>query len=590
MKYLPPVGFYLIALAGPFVATTASAYNRTSLAVPDACKHTVTQKTYPGLVCPNPRGWYYKAGNVALARDGSLVACFPISDSHTPVTSNIMVARSTDGGVTWGEYQSIAHSDVWVDQAAWIVPQMSALKDGRLVIVCDLGQRQAGQAMPMLSAWQKPDRGMWNYMFWSSDNGKTWSAKQRIDHIGGEPSYVAELSNGVLAFTRTESVRTALLKNPPLPWGDIYYRNIVVFSDDAGRTWNRTSVLSDNPFQGDAEVGMVELEPGTILAATRIGLGNGQFANPSRLITSHDYGRTWDKGVLAPFYAQRPHLGKLQSGKLLVTYRNVWGTPGSRAFVFDPNEKLGFQPNSWILDERCCSLKDGALVLKTREGKLEAADFSLYPAQDDESEVTIEAVLRVDEADLNGCAISAGCWVRFLPDRVCLADRPSAGFAVNAREWHTYRIHRGKGRIAIEVDGKRALDEPMGGLWVRQVHFGNRAGTGRPGDYARNRSASFWRSFSAKVSNSLDYSVDWSWDPSKGYPDQFRRDRVVVLDYAYPADCGYSSWTQKPDGGIVILDYTNGGSMESYSWGAPGAGAAPFVRAYLVKEGDLVRK
>ena len=63
----------------------------------------------------------------------------------------------------------------------------------------------------------------------------------------------------------------------------------------------------------------------------------------------------------------------------------------------------------------------------------------------------------------------------------------------------------------------------------------------------------------------------------------------MVLDYAYPADCGYSSWTQLPDGKIVILDYTNGGSLESFSWDGGTAGAAPFIRAYRVSEKDLVR-
>lgn len=73
------------------------------------------------------------------------------------------------------------------------------------------------------------------------------------------------------------------------------------------------------------------------------------------------------------------------------------------------------------------------------------------------------------------------------------------------------------------------------------------------------------------------------------HPDQFRRDRTVVLDYSYPADCGYSSWTQLPDGKIVIVDYTTGGDLESFSWGAVGRGTSPFIRAYHVTERDLVR-
>ena len=99
-----------------------------------------------------------------------------------------------------------------------------------------------------------------------------------------------------------------------------------------------------------------------------------------------------------------------------------------------------------------------------------------------------------------------------------------------------------------------------------------------------------WRSVSVKVDNAQDYSIDWRWTPAKGYPDQFRRDRTVVLDYSYSADCGYSSWTQRADGKVVIVDYTTGGDLESFSWGEVGKGTAPFIRAYIVDEGDLVRK
>ena len=186
-------------------AALGATFNRDSLVVPDSAKFTVTQKDYPGLTNPNPRGWYYKCANVVLAKDGTLVASFQVSDNHTSLTSYVMVARSKDGGRTWGEYQSIAHSNVWVEQGVWVVPQMSVLRDGRIVIVCDWGQRHPGQGMPMLSDWQKADRGMSNHIFWSSDHGKTWTKAEKIDDVGGEPGYVEEFSDGTLAYTRTSS-------------------------------------------------------------------------------------------------------------------------------------------------------------------------------------------------------------------------------------------------------------------------------------------------------------------------------------------------------------------------------------------------
>jgi hypothetical protein len=581
----------LILLAScALTATAAVGFNRDSLAVPDSAKVTVSLSAYPGINQINPRGWYHHVANVVLAKDGSLVACYRLADTHTMVTSEIMIARSTDGGRTWQEHRSIAHSDVWVEHAVWIAPQLSVLRSGRLVIICDLGHRTTHNDHPMLTDWQKPNRGMWNYLIWSDDHGKTWSAPQKIDDVGGEPGYILEQSDGTLAFTRTSSKKTDQLENPPAPWNDIYYRNEFVVSRDGGKTWPEHRWLADNPFFGDCEVGLAELAPGRLLAVTRIGLGNGMFAHPSRLIFSDDGGASWPRAVLAPFYAQRPHVRRLQSGQYLVTYRNSWGTPGNRALVFDPAKDIGFQPNSYVLDEARCELSGDTLTLRTAEGKRAAVEFSLYPAQGSRSRVEIEATLKVDAADANAVAVSAGCWVRFEPHRISLADRPGVGFDFDTREWHTYRIVRADGEIAIFADGVEKLRAKADGIWVRDVRFGNRATNAASNDYAKNAGVSHWRAVRARVVNDArDYSLDWQWTPAQGYPDQFRRDRVVVLDNGYRADCGYSSWAQLPDGRIVILDYTNGGNLESFTWGGQGKGAAPFIRAYLVSEKELTR-
>jgi hypothetical protein len=566
----------------------AAPFHRDSLVLADSAKFTVTRDEYSGLHNPNPQGWYYKCANVVAARDGTLVACWQLSDQHTSLTSWIMVARSRDGGRTWGEHRTLSHANVWDHQAIWVVPQMSVLRDGRIVIVCDRGQRAVGQSMPMLSDWQKPARGMSNWIFWSADDGQTWTEGEKVDAVGGEPGYVLELADGTLAFTRTSSKQTDQLKNPPAPWNDIYYRNEVVFSDDRGRSWPRTAWLADSPFHGDCEVGLAEVGPGKLLAASRIGLGNGRFGHPSRLLYSDDNGRTWPRAEPAPFYGQRVHVGRLKSGRLLATYRNVWGTPGSRALVFAADEGIGFQPTSYAPDEARCVLTTEVLTLRTGDGRRGAVELNLYPAQDDRARVEFEATLKIDEAEANGVAISAGCWINFATDRISLAGRPAAGFAFDTRGWHRYRIVRAGGEVVIFADGVEKLREKLDGIWVREVRFGNRSVPRGGETYPLNQAVSHWRAVSVKVLNDArDTSIDWRWTPAQGYPDQFRRNRTVVLDYAYPAsDCGYSSWTQLPDGTIVIVDYTNAR--------APGA-AAPTgpsrnsIRAYRVTEADLVR-
>lgn len=558
-----------------------SAFHRDPIAIPDSQKVTVSSEDYPGIVNPNPRGWYYKCANVALAHNGDLVACWQVSDDHTSVTSHVMVARSSDGGYTWGDYQVLSSRNIWEHHQVWVVPQMNVLSDGRLLIVCDMGQRRPSQNWPMLAHWQKPDRGMSNHVFWSADHGRTWTGPHKVDDVGGEPGFPIQMSDGTIAFTRTSSAETDVLVNPPLPWGNIYYRNEIVFSDDNGRTWDRSAWVSDSPYHGDCEVALVELSPGKLLAATRIGFNNGRSGHPSRFIFSDDYGKTWGRAMPAPFYGQRVHIRKLQSGRMLATYRNVWGTHGSRAIVLEPGEFPGFQPTSFILDETRCELTEDELIIRSGEGKTGAVEFSLYPVQDDTTRIEFEATLKVSEADTHGCAVSAGVWLRFLPGRVCLADRPEAGFDIDTSTWHHYRIVREGGRVTVEVDGRRRLNESVGDLWVRPVRFGNRSSRGF--NYSENRSVSHWRSISVKVENRDDHAIDWNWTPAEGYPDQFRRDRVVTLDIS--SDSGYSSWTQLPDGRIVIVDYTNA-DLRGFGSGGPPV----FVRAYLVTESDLVRK
>ncbi|MGE0130242.1 MAG: NAD(P)-dependent oxidoreductase [Blastocatellales bacterium] len=287
---------------------------------------------------PDKKGWYYHVLNVADTPEGMLCV-YRKTDAHTALISDIMSARSTDGGRTWTDHKLISQSDVWNEGGLWVAPQLTKLRDGRLVIIADFGRRTTGQDWPMLSQWQKPDRGMSNHLFWSKDNGKTWGRAQ-----------------------------------------------------------------------------------------------------------------------LAPIYAQRPIIRRLQSGKLFVTYRNSWGTPGTYAFAFDQNEKLPYQPSSFIWDESRTTIKDGAMTIKTEEGRERGVIFALYPAQAPDSRVEIEAELRVEQAAANGVHISAGCGVRFETNRISLTDKPEEGFELDTTRWRKYRIIREPGReagtISVFVDGE----------------------------------------------------------------------------------------------------------------------------------------
>ncbi len=555
--------------------------------LPESHKFTIADNS-PLTISESPSklGWYYSVVSVVNTPTG-LVACYRRSDFHTAVMTDIMIAYSGDGGKTWHGHHSIARGDVWNELGCWVAPQMSRLSDGRLVIISDFGKRDSGDDWPMLAKWQFPPRGMSNHLWWSDDDGKTWTGPVKVDDVGGEPGYITETDKGVLLYTRTESKQTDLLWNPPQPWNDIYYYNSAVLSFDNGKTWDRVIPLGDDPHHGDCEVGTVALGGGNLLAVTRIGLGNGAFRQPSRLVYSDDHGRSWKGHRLSPFYAQRPIIRKMASGKLLLNYRNKWGTAANYAALIDPDEELPYEPCLWVYDESRCRLEKGVLTMRTDEGIKNLIGYGFYPAQHPDSRVEIEAELRIDKADKNACNISAGCWVRFEPNRISLADEPKTGFNIDTTQWRHYRIVRENSQLSIYVDGERKLKADVSHLLDRVVQMGNRMIKGFNFNHIGDEQdtgwgtsgVSHWRALKVNVKNTHDYDIDWAWDASQGYPDPFRRERIIALDIiaSSAGHTGYGGSTQLDDGTILIVDYTVGGNG-----GEPAR--QPFARAYRLTE------
>jgi hypothetical protein len=548
--------------------------------------HTFTVAGTPGV--------YHHSAGIVSTGAGQLVCTYRTCDEHVATWSNLNAAFSSDGGKTWFGHKILSESGSLKTGGCWVAPQTHRWRDGRIAVLADFGKQSRPAEWPMLSQWQKPPLGMQNHLFVSADGGKTWQNWQ-VDEVGGEPSYVIELSNGTLLYTRTDSAPTDAKKYPALPWGKNYYKSTGVFSDDGGKTFTRTVPIFDDPLLGDCEVGIVEYAPGKILAMSRIGDAGSALGQPSRLAFSEDFGKTWSKPVLAPIYGHRPCVNRLADGRLFVTFRHAnASTPGTYAWAFDPKKAFDYGPSSFLLNEANCRLENGALVLDTKEGIHDAVEFIAYPLEDDDSSVTVEATLAVADADRNGCQIAAGVWVRFLPNRVEFADLPQHGFDLDATTFHTYKIITEKQRVQLFVDGSLRLDVPLtitpdtvipgyaGGtpqaFFDRRVGFGNRRGQKnipdeivkryrdgiphqqKPMGYFQNRSRSQWKAVRIRVKNRRDHSIDWAWEARSGkYPDQFRRDQLIRVEENSSlgvGNCGYSSWCQQPDGTVVIADYT----------------------------------
>ena len=525
----------------------------------------------------------------SVASVGSTVVCvFLQADEHLRTRSDIMIARSVDDGQTWSEPMCLNHKDTQHDGQVWLSPTIAALSDGRLVVLCDLANRTVDQEHVSLYEWQKPDRGMSNYAFFSDDQGRTWQDPQWVDDVGGEPMPIVELSNGDLIFTRAESRDKPdvdlSVRSPDgcLPTSG-YYRNIVAASTDGGKTWKSRGVLSDDPLYSDVEVGVAEYEPGQLLGITRCGDQGSLCGQPSRLVYGHEYGKRWDKPQLLPVYGHRPIVGKLQSGQLLLTYRNAFGTTGSYALVFDAHEHFPYEPTSFIWQSDSCTMQNDAMRLQTNEGTAEAAAFILYPLETVDSHVDATFEMRLEHADTHGCGISVGCWIAFDQQGLYLAERPEVRIACDATLWHTYRFVRHGRQLQIHIDGQCHWQGDIADVHTRLLHFGNRIKQIGCADYDHNAAQSDWRKIGVRLENPNDHSIHWQWDASSGkFPDQFRRDRIVCLERSnsfFHGDNGYSGWTQLPNGQIVISDYTRG--FES----APN----PFIRSYVLRQDELCK-
>jgi hypothetical protein len=542
-------------------------------------------------------GVYLSAAGVARVGE-RLVATFRRSDEHCAWETSIMSAHSDDDGATWSAPRELSRLTAADDGAMWVAPELNAVGGGELMLIVDRGEYREGlEHWPLLAHWQRPELGMSNHLFSSGDGGETWTGPTRIDDVGGEPSRITRLRSGRLIYTRVEGATTPELA-PPHPEGwpvpqDTYYRNVAVASDDDGATWSPVGVVSDDPRYSDCEVDLLEL-PDRLLAFTRIGHVGGGLGQQSRMLTSRDDGATWGEARWMPFSGQRPIPGLLPDGRILVVYRNWWGTNGTRAFAFGLAEPLPYSPASYVWEEDRTVLDDGALVVSSGNGPVGGVEFRLTPADGYDGLVTVEAEVRVLEAEPDAAVIRAGVAVRITSGRVELADRPEAGVDLDATQWHRYRVERGGGSVRVHVDDELAFVASTHGIAERVVGFGNRAASPTGTDYIATRGVVHWRSVSAHVANTRDVPLEWSWTAGKGFPDAYRRDRELILDpngSSRPArggpdqlgfagsHSGYCGWTIAPDGRVVVVDYTAGEH--------PASDGRPFIRAYRLDLPDF---
>lgn len=152
----------------------------------------------------------------------------------------------------------------------------------------------------------------------SADGGRTWSVNRAPCAVRLPEGMDSEDGDSLLfkPFGDIVQLPGALAASFYHDGGTVW----VVFSDDDGRTWTRSAVISD---QHRGETALLRFLSGRFLAVARTEGEVGGFTPDVglQLFTSENEGRTWDeRGVLTGPSQHPGHLCALPDGRLLLTF------------------------------------------------------------------------------------------------------------------------------------------------------------------------------------------------------------------------------------------------------------------------------
>jgi hypothetical protein len=495
-------------------------------------------------------GRFTKNPDVVALPSGRLLAVYADTDKHwAEGLIRLTLIQSADRGRTWSLAGVLAESDRSKREPHWVTPRISHLSDGRLAVVCDLDDFEH------CHEWQEP--GI--YVWWSEDEGRTWSEPVNTGIHGIEPDRITELSDGRL------SLGSHMTCADTQKVGEFIWR-----SPDGGQTWGPPVAVAKDAVHLYCEGAYTTLYDGTLVCVLRDNLHNNY---PSQVAFSFDNGDSWTQPMEAPFAGDRPFIGQLADGRLLTTFRNQAGNRGTYAWLGHIQRELGYRVSGLHKGpaEIALSPQDGLYVGHPRPA---TTQYNLLPPESYRSEVTLEARLRVQGEPGQTCAYiqvaHIGVRLSVRPDGLYLDEKGrvhqhpiDTHWPADMTEWHTLRVHHKGGLVRLFLDGEDVLRYRLllPGPFVPTCFGSARDGTGH----------AWWRSVKYLVRNPSEPEHLWLWDCLGGeagsgdaqatFPDQYEIDRLLELHantHQHP-DNGYSSWLQFEDGEILVLDYTNQG-------------------------------
>lgn len=245
---------------------------------------------------------YHAWPDVVLTGSGKMICTFTECTSHgNRDDSRIVMVESRDRGRTWSEKRPLTEKTTAND--FYNNSRISLLPDGRLVIICD---RVYGK--------EKPETKKEVYVWFSSDDGKTWSEPILTPAVGIVPDKYRVLKSGrhiISCHTFGDSGKL---------------EQYLWYSDDGGKTWSDRVTVAADAGLNLCEGNILETPSGALVCYLRENSGRGWDCMKT---ISYDGGLTWSEVCNVPVPAcHRPVAGYLKSGKVLLTHRFMQGGKG----------------------------------------------------------------------------------------------------------------------------------------------------------------------------------------------------------------------------------------------------------------------
>ena len=247
--------------------------------------------------------FYLAWPDLTLTTSGRLICVFSECTHHGDRSyTRIMLCDTDDRGRTWSPRRPLTVA-ARKPEAYWNCARISTLPDGRLAVVVDRIAHDENNHRPgTLSI----------HLFFSSDEGRTWTEPIQTPAAGIVPDKLQELSSGrwILSCHRKDAEIGYLVQR-------------LWYSDDRGTTWHGPVVVARQSGLHLCEASILQAAPATLVAFMRENSFQGWDCFKA---TSEDDGLTWSLPVRFPLPGcHRPVAGLLRDGRVLITYRFLQG-------------------------------------------------------------------------------------------------------------------------------------------------------------------------------------------------------------------------------------------------------------------------